>query len=144
MLKQYMPLIIIICSIFIFSITNSAAADTGTPNAGSGKKIVVYYFHGKYRCHSCIQVEKFTRKAVSIMRKEKPDYLIEINIINKDLPENTAFVKEYRLENQSVIIAEFSGEKQTRWKDCDKIWDFYTDEKGYVEYICNEIKENLD
>lgn len=145
MSKRYVSLVIItMCWIIgIYCIKNSSAATDPTKKE-SGKKIIVYYFHGNYRCSSCIQVEKFTRKAVSIIQKQKSVYQIEIKVINRDLPENTNFVKKYVLENQSVIMADYSGEKQIRWKNCDKIWDFYTNEKDYIKYIRNEIEEYLN
>lgn len=146
--QQYILKKIPLLIIFIFYLIGTVSAETSALNRETGSKsnckFVFYYFHGNFRCRSCIQAEKLTRKAVKKIQSENPELMLEIRVINKDLPENSDFVKQYKVESPSVIIAEFRDSKLTRWKDCVDIWDYYTDEKDYIEYMRNELHVYLN
>jgi hypothetical protein len=116
----------------------------GTPVNASGKKVIVYYFHGEFRCQTCLKIEELTQKAVTGgFKKELAESKIEFKVLNIDLPQNAHFIKDYNLETKSVIISEYNGSKQVRWKNLPKIWDYYSNEIMFIKYIQGEIKKYL-
>jgi hypothetical protein len=135
----------IIAVIFVSGIFLIFAASKKDTSANAlGKKIIVYYFHGEFRCHTCLRIEELTQKAITGgFKKELVESKIEFKVINIDLPENGHFNKEYSLETKSVIVSEYNGSRQVRWKNLPKIWDYYSDDSMFVKYIQSEVKEYL-
>lgn len=126
----------ILCSISLIMNMNSANA--------ADKKVIVYYFHGDFRCHTCTEIERLTKKAVNLGFAGKlKDSTVEIKVINFDRQENSHYMQDYKLDIKSVIISEFNGSKVVRWKNLPKIWDYYNDEKVFIKYIQDEVKGYL-
>ena len=64
--------------------------------------------------------------------------------VNVDKPENRHFVKEYSLFTKSLIITEVKGEKQTKWKNLDKVWRLLRDQEKFSAYVTQEVKNYMD
>jgi hypothetical protein len=109
------------------------------------EKFIAFYFHGNFRCTSCRKIEQYSREAIEKFFTEqlKAEKLV-FNIINIDLPENKHFVEEYQLYTRSLIIAEFKGGKQVRWKNLNKVWNYLNDRDKFYEYVKSEIKKYLE
>ncbi len=125
-----------------------ASVDQTTPSTKSpGKqerKLVVYYFHGNFRCHSCNMIENLTKKAVnSGFADQLKSGSIEIKVINIEEPDNKHFVDDYKLYTKSVILSDVKGGKETGWKNCEKVWTLLGNEEKFIEYIQSEIKTFL-
>lgn len=120
------------------------ATVTGAPSPAAGNRIIVYYFHGEFRCHTCMQIEQLTKKAVAEgFKREVAGSKIRLRLVNVDRPENRHYVTDYGLETKSVIIAEYDGQRQIRWKNLAGIWDYHTDETAFIAYVQREIKKYL-
>ena len=137
--------ILVIASVFTgYYLVSHTAHSIAAPAHAKGRKIVVYYFHGEFRCHTCTMIEELTRKAVAEgFRKEVSESRLEFKAVNTDRAGNAHFVRDYKLETKSVVVAEFSGSKQTRWKNLPKIWEYSSHETAFMKYIRDEIKEYL-
>ncbi len=108
------------------------------------KKIVVYYFHGEFRCKTCMRMEELTKKAVlGGFKKELSESKIELRVINVDTRANEHYTRQFKLDTKSVIVSEMLGDKIVRWKNCSRIWDLHSDEQKFVKYIQGEIKGYL-
>ena len=106
--------------------------------------IIVYYFHGEYRCPTCKRIESLTRAAVfDFFSDELNKGLIEFKVINTDEPENKHFVKDYQLFTQSVVVSDMVDGKENQWKILQKIWELVHNEASFKEYVRTEIKETL-
>ncbi|MCU0846517.1 MAG: nitrophenyl compound nitroreductase subunit ArsF family protein [Spirochaetes bacterium] len=133
--------------IFVFSVIflagNLSSAISAQAAAGD-KKIIVYYFHGDFRCQTCLRIEELTKKAVNDgFKNEMVSSKIELKIINIDKPGNNHFVNDYNLKTKSVIISEFTGSKQVRWKNLPGIWNYHDNESSFIRYIRDEVKGYL-
>ncbi|MFW6254938.1 MAG: nitrophenyl compound nitroreductase subunit ArsF family protein [Chitinivibrionales bacterium] len=110
----------------------------------SDQKLMVYYFHTTYRCHSCNMIEQLTKNTVE---KEFADELnsgrIEFKSINIEKPENKHFVKNYKLYTKSVVISDLNDGKEIEWKNLEKVWTLLRDQKKFTDYIQSEVKETL-
>ncbi len=144
-IRKTINAILVIASILAGYYLISHSANTiATPAHATGDKIMVYYFHGDFRCRTCTLIEALTRKAVAEnFKKEVSESRLEFKAVNIDKAANAHFVKDYNLETKSVIVAQFNGSKQTRWKNLPKIWEYYSDESAFLKYIRAEINKYL-
>lgn len=105
-------------------------------------KAVVYYFHGQFRCPSCLRIEEFTRKALQkAFAKELTSGAIVFQPVNIDVPKNEHYNTDYRLTTRSVIISKTNDGKETGWKNLSKVWDYLGDEKAFMNYVIKEVKD---
>ena len=111
----------------------------------SEKNVIVYYFHGNMRCMTCRKIEAYTNKAI---QTGFPDALnkgrLELRVVNVDEPDNEHFVKDYQIVTRSVVIAEFEGSEQKRWKNLEQVWHLVGDEHTFLKYIQNETGRYLE
>ncbi len=108
------------------------------------KKLVVYYFHTTFRCHSCTMIEQFTKEAVeSGFAEEIKKGLIEMKVINVEDKGNEHFVDDYKLYTKSVIISDVRNGKEVSWKNLEKVWQLLGDQNKFKEYIQTEIQTSL-
>jgi len=123
---------------------DKSADDTIIPNnipsAENTHKVIAYYFHGSARCPTCRKFEAYTQEAIqSGFANELQSGRLELKVINRDAPENQHFIQDFQLVANSVIIEDTQNNRQIRWKNLDKIWDFVRDEQTFVKYVQNEI-----
>ena len=103
--------------------------------------VIVYYFHGKFRCHTCKRIEQLTRKAVrEFFEDEMGTGEVKLKIINVEEKENRHFTKNYKLFTRSVVISDIVNGKEKQWKNLQKVWELIYDEKAFKEYIRSEVK----
>jgi hypothetical protein len=104
-------------------------------------KVVVYYFHGNTRCVTCRTIENFTRAAVGNgFPDELKNGLIEFRSVNVEEPANEHFVQDYQLVTRSVVLARFSGARQEKWKNMDRVWELVRDNDSFARYIQTQTK----
>ena len=129
--------------IFLTGATGAAEKDAKIPS--EREKVIVYYFHGTYRCPSCTKIERMAHEAIkgSFPKALKEDRLLW-KPVNVDKPENRHFIKEYSLFTKSLIITEIKGEKQTKWKNLDKVWRLLRDQKKFFAYVTQEVRNYMD
>ncbi len=108
------------------------------------QQVVVYYFHGKYRCYTCKRIEQLTREAVEeFFGTEIRVGVLEIKAVNVDEPENRHFAKEYQLFTRSVVVSDIQNGEEKQWKNLRKVWELFQDDEAFKIYIRDEIKAYL-
>ena len=129
--------------LFLTGATRAAEKDEEIPS--EREKVIVYYFHGTYRCPSCTKIEKWSYEAIkdSFPKALKEDRLLW-KPVNVDKPENRHFIKEYSLSTKSLIITEVKGDKQTKWKNLDKVWRLLRDQEKFFAYVTQEVRNYMD
>ncbi len=137
--------VFVVFAVLIFLTGETGAAEKDAKISSERAKVIVYYFHGKYRCPSCIKIEKWSYEAIkqSFLKALKEDRLLW-KPVNVDKPENRHFVEEYSLFTKSLIIIEVKGEKQTKWKNLDKVWRLLRDQEKFSAYVTQEVKNYMD
>ncbi|HOT47133.1 MAG TPA: nitrophenyl compound nitroreductase subunit ArsF family protein [Spirochaetota bacterium] len=102
---------------------------------------VVYYFHGQFRCYSCTRIEELTRMSLQKgFARELASGAILFRPVNVDLPQNEHYISDYRLRTRSVVLSRVNGGKEINWKNLERVWDYFSDEKAFLGYIISEIK----
>lgn len=125
--------------------TTEPPATTAAPAAQTNAKIVVYYFYGNYRCDSCTLIEQYSEEAVlEAFTPEIKRGLVEFRGINVEKPETRHFIKDYQLYSKSVIVSEVVNGQERRWKNLEKIWELYVNEKAFKDYIKAEVAVSMN
>ena len=107
-------------------------------------RVIVYYFHGKFRCGTCKRIEQLTKEAVTeSFANEIGTGLVEMKVINVDEKENRHFSKDYQLFTKSVVISDTVKGKETQWKNLQKVWELVHNEEAFKNYIRDEVKAYL-
>ena len=136
-------LVVFAVLIFLTGATGAAEKDAKIPS--EREKVIVYYFHGTYRCPSCTKIEKWSYEAI---KDSFPKALKENRLlwkpVNVEKPENRHFIKEYNLITKSLIITEVKGENQTKWENLDKVWQFLRDQEKFFAYVTQKVKNYMD
>jgi hypothetical protein len=112
--------------------------------AQANDKVIVYYFHGNYRCSSCTTIERYTRESIEAnFAKELKSGQIEFRSINVELPANSHYVRDYKLYTKSVIVSNVTQGKEQRWKNLQKVWELLRNETDFKTYVRNETTAYL-
>lgn len=113
-------------------------------NTQSERKLIVYYFHTNFRCHSCVTIEKLARQAVTDgFSNELKNGRIEFREVNVEENGNEHFTKDYELYTKSVILSDMKNGKEASWKNLEKVWQLLQNEQKFIDYIQTEVKALL-
>jgi hypothetical protein len=107
--------------------------------------VVVYYFHGNYRCTTCNTIQRLTQETVAErFAPQVQQGRLAMRTVNVDEPGNRHFAREYELETRTVVIAEFdeAGERED-WEKLMKVWKLYDRPEEFKDYVESEIEQRL-
>jgi hypothetical protein len=115
------------------------------PEAIAENVVVVYYFHGNFRCHSCLTIEELTRDAVlGGFEEELRDGRLELRVINMQDPLNREYVEKFQLKYYIVVLERIENGQQQDWKNLEDVWDLYTDRDRFIEYVQTETRSFME
>lgn len=138
--------------VFIPRISKSARNEGSSPEQDTAAqktekgcdKVIVYYFHGNFRCYSCKLIEQYTKEAVEKFFIEKmKSGTLEFKPVNIDEKENKHFIKDYHLYTKSVVVSLIKGEKEQSFKNLEKVWQYLKNRDKFFNYIKEETEETL-
>ncbi len=107
-------------------------------------KVVVYYFHGDFRCVSCRKLEAVSQQAVMDgFREELKRGELEWHAVNVEASENQHFISEYKLFSKSLVVVRFRNGQQTEYKTLAKAWELLRDDEALKKYVVSEVRSYL-
>ena len=113
----------------------------GTPDT----KIIAYYFLTNFRCPSCHKIEKYTKEALEQhFKDELASGRLVFQPINIDEKENQHFIKDYGLYSKAVVLSMLTAEKEVKYKNLTKIWEYLGDKDEFYDYITSETSQFLE
>lgn len=114
------------------------AADA--PDSVPAPEYVVYYFHGTFRCESCLKIEAWSKEAVheGFAREMKAGNLAW-RVANVQEEANEHFAAEYKLAGQALIVTEWQDGKVVRWENLEAVWDHLEAQPGFHDYVTQTI-----
>lgn len=122
----------------------SPAAITVKSDPPKPSHLIVYYFHGDFRCSSCIKIEQYTIESIENNFKDKIESgQIVLKVINVDAKGNDHYEKDYQLYTKSVIVSLIKNNKQVKWKNLAKVWDNLNNKPAFMNYIKDEVSQYL-
>jgi hypothetical protein len=115
--------------------SGTGGAPTGQP-LGRGPTVIAYYFHGNFRCASCVKIEALSRKAVTEgFPEELRSGRLEFREVNVDEAQNQHFIVQYQLSSQSLVLVEIRDGRQVRWRNLEKVWTLLDSEREFIPYV---------
>jgi hypothetical protein len=121
------------------------AAGAAAADPASLPDVTVYYFHGDFRCKTCLKLEEMTVETVrDSFATQIEDKVLELRVVNFMSEGNEHFERDFQLEQQSVIVVERDAGKVVRWKNLEKIWDLHDQPLPFAAYIAGETRLYLD
>jgi len=120
------------------------ASPPEVPAPRSETRVVVYYFHGNFRCPTCRAMEAYTREAVETGFKEALEAgELAFKIVNVEQPANQHFIGEFALKTRSVVVARMESGSTVKWANLEDIWQLVQDKEAFLEYIQNGVRSYL-
>lgn len=132
--------------IFVLFLTNSIFAqksnDTIISNNPSNLKAKVMYFHITNRCRTCYSIEKFVMQTVdSIFKSELETGIIDLFIINCELPEYKELAQKYDAYGATLALTAVKNGKEIKTEDLTT-WAFQKVHKPDIFVI--ELKQKIN
>jgi len=107
-------------------------------------RIVAYYFHGTYRCYTCLTIERYSREAIKkYFSKELQDGRLEFRPLNVEEPENRHYIQDYQLFTRSLVITLVKDNKQKEWKNLTEVWTYVRNREKFYQYVRDEVEKFL-
>jgi len=108
------------------------------------KKIIVYYFHGDYRCSNCYKIEQYSKEAVeTYFPDELKSGKIEYRTVNYDKIENTHYINDYGLYTKSLVVALVENNKEIKNKNLTGVWNYLNSMEDFYNYVKSEVNQYL-
>ena len=110
----------------------------------SGAHVVAYYFHGQMRCPTCHKLEQYSKEAIEInFKDELTSGKLEFKVVNVENSGNEHYGKDYQLYTKSLILSLVKDGKEIKWKNMDKIWEYVSNKKRFVDYVKSGVADLL-
>jgi hypothetical protein len=126
---------------------NASAKATKPPTAAlaTNTQVIAYYFHATIRCETCLKIERQAREAIERrFPVEVAEKRFVFQPVNYDKPENTHFLKDYKLPCPSLVLVRQKSGKDEQWKLLDKTWEHIENPVKFNEYVEAEAGKLLD
>ena len=121
-----------------------APEENARNTAAPDHTLVVYYFHGNKRCHTCRTIEAYTAEAI---KTGFPDELqsgrLVWKAVNVDDPENEHFVQDYKLTTRTVVVVDIDRGNENKWTKLERVWQLVRDKEAFVDYITENTNAYL-
>ncbi len=143
--KKLLKVLLLVVFPIICIAATAQRAGAAELKVGSDAKILVYYFHGKARCVTCMKIEELTAEAVKdTFGADHAQNRVVYKSVNVDEAENEHFIADFQLMVKSVVIAKEVDGKEVAWKRLDKVWQYYTDPKEFFAYFTANAQKILE
>lgn len=124
--------------------TPQASKELAKDGAVRAPKVVLYYFHGNFRCVSCRKLEAVSQQALTDgFAQEMKRGDLEWRVVNVETSSNEHFVADYKLFSKALVVVKLRGGKQTEYKNLTKAWELLQDDEALKKYVQSEVKASL-
>jgi biopolymer transport protein ExbD len=126
----------------------SASAESSSQVSSTRKatpaKVIVYYFHGNFRCLSCRKLESLSHEAVTTgFSEELKRGDLQWRAVNVEQSENQHFISDYRLFSRSLVLVKFRNGQQVEYKNLMKAWELLQNDGALKKYVQAEVRDYL-
>lgn len=140
---------LLFCAIFLSIlfvgnvVINAGAAQDS--ESSPAKYLIVYYFHGNFRCTSCLRIEQYTKEVTEqYFQEELQSGRVIFKAINVEEPGNEHFIKDYQLYTRSVVLSIIEKDKEAQYKNLTKVWNYLRNKQKFYDYVKDEINKYLE
>lgn len=121
----------------------SAPPDTAARPYDEGS-VVVYYFHGEFRCETCLAIEARTAEVVRrVFAEEIAGGAMRFEIVDFDEPANEHFRDDYDLAYGTVVVQGAGADGG--WEELADVWTYiHAEGTAFEDYLVEHINRMLD
>jgi len=113
-------------------------------SATQGSKVIAYYFHGNFRCDSCLKIEKYSREAIEQnFKNELNSGTLVFKVINVEDKGNEHFMNDYQLYTKSLVISLVKDGKEVKYENLKKVWEYLNNQSKFHDYVKTGIESYL-
>jgi len=110
----------------------------------SNDVVLVYYFHGDFRCPTCFRIEQYSREAVEQnFKDELASGRVVFKVVNVETKGNEHFVKDYQLYTKSLIVSLVKNGKEVKFGNLTRVWEYIGNKQVFFDYVKNEVTSYL-
>jgi len=104
------------------------------------EKVEIFYFHPRFRCVSCNNVEKFAKEVTQTdFKREMNDGKLEFKSLEIDDPKNKDLVRELGVTGSSLYVVVNGGGKREH-REIKNVWLHWNNPEKCKEIISTEIE----
>ena len=107
--------------------------------------VLVYLFHGNYRCPTCLNIEASTKE---VLETKFADALRSGKVVVKELnyeqPENKDYIQKYQLIAPTVVMVRVENGKETRFENLMDVWQLVGEKEKFHEFIESNLQKFLN
>jgi len=143
-MKKFFQFLGILVFTSFFTNCNGQPTPKYTAQASGADRIEVLDFHNEHRCHTCIEIERVTRKILDDnYAKEMKKGLITFRLLNAEDKANRALVEKYNAYGTTLIISSVKNGKEEFVDVTNFAFLNFNKEEKYTEGIMKELKTAL-
>jgi hypothetical protein len=102
-----------------------AGSPPAAANKTAGSRYTAYYFHGKFRCPTCLKIEKLSAESLKTNQADMiRQGVLTWRAVNTDLPENAHFNKDFALSASALVFVCEEGGQTKRFRVVDEVWEW--------------------
>ncbi len=110
----------------------------------SEDKIVVYYFHGNFRCPTCLKLEQYSKDAIGSNFKDAlASGKLEFKSVNVEDRGKEHFTKDYQLYTKSLVLSLVKDGKEIKFQNLEKVWEYVGNKQKFFDYVKAEVANYL-
>ena len=133
-----------VITIFAFKGIPQANATDNTSSVYSQNQVVAYYFHGTFRCSSCLKIEQYSKEAIEkYFGNEIKSGKLVFRAINVEEKGNEHFVNDYQLYTKSLVLSLVKDGKEIKSENLAKVWEYLGNRDKFYEYVNNSVNSYL-
>lgn len=124
---------------------NSSSTTVASDKSNINEKVIVYYFHGNFRCPTCRAIEQYSKEAVqSAFQADLEKGKIEFRSVNVEEPQNEHFINDFQLTTRCVVVEWNVNGKAQDWKRLEKVWDLvHGNKENFYDYIQENVRQYI-
>lgn len=107
-------------------------------------EVIAYYFHGNFRCSTCLKLERYSAEAIETNFKDAlASGKLEFKTVNVEEKGNEHYGEDYQLYTKSLILSLVKDGKEIKWKNMDKIWEYVGNKQKFMNYVKSGVADLL-
>lgn len=127
-----------------FAAAPQATSQPAKNTAARQPRVIVYYFHGNFRCVSCRKLEAVSQQAVvDGFPEEIKQGDLEWRVVNVESGGNEHFISDYKLFSKALVVVNFRNGQQIKYKNLMKAWELLQDDAALKKYVQSEVKTSM-
>lgn len=123
-----------------------AEGGKGTESSPKALKdgVLVYLFHGNFRCPTCLKIEATTKRVVeSRFAEELQSGKVIMREVNYEEPGNREYIQKYQIVAPTVVMVRVVNGEEKYFENLTEVWQLVDSEPQFCEFIEGTLQKFL-